>query len=146
MNQYQKPGDNRQERKDRYINKRKEKLIKTAGTDKRQKEQTLLWTRLDLVSHLSPLLNNAPKLTWRCLFFCLHLFLRSAPWKLADSTSGLPHATSPQWNLATGVPSREFQVNQKQNAYNLDGIHITIPNLSTLCYFKPQNMLLFYRI
>ena len=64
MNQYQKPGDNRQERKDRYINKRKEKLIKTAGTDKRQKEQTLLWTRLDLVSHLSPLLNNAPKLTW----------------------------------------------------------------------------------
>ena len=77
-----------------------------------------------------------------CLFFCLHLFLWSAPWKLADSTSGLPHATSPQWNLATGVPSREFQVNQKQNEYNLDGIHITIPNLSTLCYFKHHDFTL----
>ena len=98
-----------------------------------------------IVSHISSP-TGLTRMCGICLFFCLHLFLRSAPWKLADSTSGLPHATSPQWNLATGVPSREFQVNQKQNAYNLDGIHITIPNLSTLCYFKPQNMLLFYRI
>lgn len=64
MNQYHRQADNRQQRKESLIG-RKEELIKTTATDKREKEQRHSHQAqgLGLLNHLSPLLNNSSRLT-----------------------------------------------------------------------------------